>query len=65
MDGEVKIELKYCERCGGLWLRDAGDPQVYCAACAPAMREMSIPRKRAGRAQLPVYHAEHGGATCA
>ena len=42
---EIKIELKYCERCGGLWLRRAGDPQVYCAPCAPAMRDTARARR--------------------
>jgi Zn-finger nucleic acid-binding protein len=30
---EILIELKYCERCGGLWLRPQGADAVYCAGC--------------------------------
>ena len=30
---EIQMELKYCERCGGLWLRPAGTDGVYCAGC--------------------------------
>jgi hypothetical protein len=30
---EILIELKYCERCGGLWLRLQGANAVYCAGC--------------------------------
>ena len=30
---EVAVELKYCERCGGLWLRRAGQDDVYCKTC--------------------------------
>jgi hypothetical protein len=30
---EILIELKYCERCGGLWLRPQGSTTVYCAGC--------------------------------
>jgi hypothetical protein len=30
---ELRFELKYCERCGGLWLRPVGGEQIYCAAC--------------------------------
>jgi Zn-finger nucleic acid-binding protein len=30
---EVELELKYCERCGGLWLRPQGANRVYCAGC--------------------------------
>jgi Zn-finger nucleic acid-binding protein len=37
---EMKFELKYCERCGGLWLRPVGGEQIYCAACGRAMAEM-------------------------
>lgn len=29
----VRMELKYCERCGGLWLRARGDAGVYCKVC--------------------------------
>jgi len=66
MDGELKLELKYCERCGGLWLRPAGEQQVYCAGCALAMRDMALPpRKKPGRAHLPVFQGECGGVSCA
>ena len=30
---EIQVELKYCERCGGLWLRPEGTDEVYCASC--------------------------------
>jgi hypothetical protein len=29
----VHVELKYCERCGGLWLRSRGTAGVHCRAC--------------------------------
>lgn len=29
----VAVELKYCERCGGLWFRDKEKAEVYCTAC--------------------------------
>lgn len=32
------LELKYCERCGGLWLRPRASRSVYCAACVRRMR---------------------------
>jgi hypothetical protein len=35
--GAVQLELKYCERCGGLWLRPAGSELVFCNPCAKAM----------------------------
>ena len=28
------VELKYCERCGGLFLRTPGAGSVYCEGCA-------------------------------
>jgi hypothetical protein len=37
---ELQFELKYCERCGGLWLRPMGGGQVYCVACGRAMAEL-------------------------
>lgn len=35
--GDVILELKYCERCGGLWLRCRGDEESYCENCRAAM----------------------------
>lgn len=35
--GSIQLELKYCERCGGLWLRPKGSELVFCAACARVM----------------------------
>jgi Zn-finger nucleic acid-binding protein len=29
----IEMELKYCERCGGLWLRLCGSQRVYCGPC--------------------------------
>jgi hypothetical protein len=40
----VELELKYCERCGGLWLRPQGDKGVYCPPCVPKMAEFPPPR---------------------
>jgi hypothetical protein len=37
---EMQFELKYCERCGGLWLRPVGGGQIYCGVCAQAMGEL-------------------------
>ena len=43
-----KLELKYCERCGGLWLRPQGGEAVYCNTCAAVMRDMAPPKARGG-----------------
>jgi hypothetical protein len=49
-----QLELKYCERCGGLWLRRKGSQRVYCVTCVPKMNDMPLPRpKTAPRLQLP------------
>src|SRR3954468_1680801 len=42
----LKIELKYCERCGGLWLRYGGSQQVYCVTCAPDMEKVARGAKK-------------------
>ena len=33
------LELKYCERCGGLWLREKGCEEVLCEACSARKAE--------------------------
>jgi hypothetical protein len=30
---DAEVELKYCERCGGLFLRLLGTSLVYCGGC--------------------------------
>lgn len=37
---ELQLELKYCERCGGLWLRPVGGGQIYCVACGRDMAQL-------------------------
>jgi hypothetical protein len=52
----LRLELKYCERCGGLWLRPTGGGQVYCAACGRAMAELppaSTERESVRRGRRP------------
>jgi hypothetical protein len=56
---EILIELKYCERCGGLWLRPQGADAVYCADCQvlvdarqnPTVTPSPKPRPRKGWGQ--------------
>ncbi len=50
----LQLELKYCERCGGLWLRQKGMQQVYCASCLPKMAEFSGPPRSVSQPRLPV-----------
>ena len=37
---EFQFELKYCERCGGLWLRPMGGGQTYCGSCWREMEKL-------------------------
>ena len=48
----VKVELKYCEHCGGLWVREAGTG-VYCEKCEPKVADLPVPKKRPSRVALP------------
>jgi Zn-finger nucleic acid-binding protein len=40
MLAEMEVELKYCERCGGLWLRRVGGREIYCPPCIPKMAQL-------------------------
>ncbi len=42
----VPMELKYCERCGGLWLREKEGNEIYCPKCVPEMAELPQPRRK-------------------
>jgi hypothetical protein len=50
---ELSLELKYCERCGGLWLRPAGGKQVYCAVCGREIAELPPASPEARNARVP------------
>jgi hypothetical protein len=41
--GFIQMELKYCERCGGLWLRVKASGLVFCGPCAQAVAGL-LPR---------------------
>jgi hypothetical protein len=43
---EVRVELKYCERCGMLWMRECGSGLTYCNGCQPDVAELPILKKR-------------------
>ena len=67
MEGqEIQVELKYCERCGGLWLRPQGADGVYCASCRVRLAAMPNPgeapprkaRRRKARAQRTLVQRE-------
>jgi Zn-finger nucleic acid-binding protein len=50
---KLSLELKYCERCGGLWLRPAGGGQIYCAACGRATAELPPASYEVRNARVP------------
>jgi hypothetical protein len=49
---ELRFELKYCERCGGLWLRPAGGGQTYCVGCARQMAELPAPSEERNSSRM-------------
>lgn len=60
-DGDVssrpRMELKYCERCGGLWVRDYGSTRVYCRGCRPLIAQLPAEMKRR-KPRLPLAPEE-------
>jgi uncharacterized Zn finger protein (UPF0148 family) len=51
----VRMELKYCERCGGLLVRRSGEPRVYCALCEQRMGQVALaprPNRKQVRASV-------------
>ena len=42
----IRMELKYCERCGGLLLRPTVTDWVYCGPCGREMNEMAGAKPR-------------------
>ncbi len=38
---EVRVELKYCERCGGLWFRREGSNAAFCGPCTASEPEVA------------------------
>ena len=49
----IRLELKYCERCGGLWLRQRGTGRVYCAACSSDVPNFPLCGRRISRPRMP------------
>ena len=57
-NGFVQLELKYCERCGALWLRLRGSDVVFCDACARAVAGLLPRLVVAGRPARAVHEPE-------
>jgi ribosomal protein S27AE len=63
----IHVDLKYCERCGGLWLRSHHTEGVYCGACSahfdslPKRGEAKSLRRKARKAQATCRREEPTG----
>ena len=53
---EVRVELKYCERCGALWLRECGSGLIHCNGCQAAVTELPVLKKRPQSVKLGNRH---------
>jgi hypothetical protein len=42
----LRINLKVCEGCGGLWLRTQGRTDIYCFSCERKFRDLPKPTRR-------------------
>ena len=49
---EVRFELKYCERCGGLFLRRPAETRVYCAGCTVHLAQQMNTEELPGKESL-------------
>jgi hypothetical protein len=56
----IQLELKYCERCGALWLRLRGAQEVYCGPCDLEVLDLPSPRRAPSKPRLPGNHKIEG-----
>jgi hypothetical protein len=52
----IQLELKYCERCGALWLRRRGTQEIYCAPCDLEMLDLPAQRRLPSKPRVPGNH---------
>jgi uncharacterized Zn finger protein (UPF0148 family) len=48
----VYLQLKYCERCGSLWLRPDRTATCFCPACERIMAALPLRTKRRPRRKV-------------
>lgn len=72
----LRMDLKVCEGCGGLWIRAGKEEGVYCRRCSVKLAEFPTGRPKRRRVKcggrprknavihtvLPVHIAVEGGA---
>ena len=46
------LELKICERCGGLWMRPAGSRWIYCGPCKRRVEQLPPVQQKPSRAKV-------------
>ena len=51
---EQRVELKYCEGCGGLGIRECGGGRVYCDDCTRKLAEQAVSKTPSRRPTLPI-----------
>jgi hypothetical protein len=51
---EQRVELKYCEGCGGLGIRECGGGRVYCDDCTRKLAELAVSKTTSRRPMLPI-----------
>ncbi len=53
--------MKYCERCGALWVRASGSGNVYCCRCERQMRDLPLAgQQKAGMRRQKTNSNEFG-----
>ena len=57
----VELELKYCERCAGIWLRPVGSDGSYCLRCEAQMKPPGLQWRGRGRGPYLMRRAEVEG----
>jgi Zn-finger nucleic acid-binding protein len=72
-NGDERVELKYCERCGGIFLRKPGAEKVFCMLCSvhvarqfavEEMREHSLQTSRPRKVLKRKVRVNTGGIRC-
>jgi ribosomal protein L37AE/L43A len=67
----IQMELKYCKRCGALWLRLTGSDLIFCSPCSvilaglardPRFREPRGSNSRGGGKINTAFWSEGGNA---
>lgn len=44
-DNLIRLEPKFCELCGALWLRPEGSGSLCCPRCLPLDAELALARR--------------------